>query len=70
MDIVSVTDRRNSLRPLPEQVELICGAGADMVVLREKDLPIDEYRALAKTIQRICCSYGTEFCVNYHTSVA
>ncbi len=70
MDIVSVTDRRNSIRPLPEQVELICEAGADMVVLREKDLSIDEYRALAKDIQRICDSHGTEFCVNCHTSVA
>ncbi len=70
MDIVSVTDRRNSLRPLPEQVELICEAGAGMVVLREKDLPLDAYRALAEEIQGICASHGTEFCVNLHASVA
>ncbi len=70
MDIVSVTDRRNSLRPLEEQVELVCEAGADMVVLREKDLNVDEYRALAKRIKGICVSHGTEFCVNLHSSIA
>lgn len=70
MRIASVTDRRISLRPLPEQVELICEAGADMVVLREKDLPLEAYRALARGIQGICDSYGAEFCVNLHSSVA
>ena len=70
MDIVSVTDRRNSLRPLEEQVELVCEAGTDMVVLREKDLPLDDYRALARRIKGICESRGTEFCVNFHSSVA
>ena len=70
MEIVSVTDRRRCARPLEEQVELICEAGADMVVLREKDVPEGEYRALAASIARICCSFGTEFCVSLHSQVA
>lgn len=40
MKIISVTDRKNCIRPLEEQVELICKAGVDMVVLREKDMPL------------------------------
>ncbi len=70
MDIVSVTDRRRCVRPLEEQVELVCEAGADMVVLREKDLSEGEYRALAASVARICRSFRTEFCVNLHAPVA
>ncbi len=70
MKIISVTDRKNCVRPLEEQVELICRAGADMVVLREKDLPPEDYLALADRIRKICARYETEFCVNTFTDIA
>ncbi len=64
MRIVAVTDRKRSVRPLAEQVGLVCRAGADMVVLREKDLPEREYRGLAAEIGRICSRHGVEFCAD------
>ena len=70
MKIISVTDRKNCIRPLEEQVELICKAGVDMVVLREKDMPPEDYLALADSIRRICARYETEFCINGFTDIA
>lgn len=61
MLIVSVTDRKHCVRPLAEQIELICRGGADAVVLRERDLGRAEYMELAHLIMDICKSFGTEF---------
>jgi thiamine-phosphate pyrophosphorylase len=70
MLIVAVTDRKQSVRPLPEQARLIASAGADMVVLREKDLPDEELVPLAESIKKDCDKYGTRFCIDGSVSVA
>ncbi len=70
MKIIAVTDRKNSLRPFEEQMEMISSAGVDMIVLREKDLSPGEYLRLAEKVLRVCEKYGTEFCVNTFADAA
>lgn len=45
---------RNLTNDLPRQVARSIDEGADMIILREKDLPENEYRLLAKEIMNIC----------------
>ena len=68
--IVAITDRKQSARPLPEQVRLITAAGADMVVLREKDLLDEELVQLAASIKDICDESGARFCIDGSVSIA
>ncbi len=70
MLIIAVTDRRQSVRPLPEQVRLIASAGADMVVLREKDLPDGELIPLAASVKKECDESGARFCMDGPVSAA
>ena len=70
MIIVSVTDRKGCVRPLLEQAELIAAAGADMIVLREKDLPEDELLDMAASLKEICRRHRTEFCMDSPADVA
>lgn len=70
MRVVAVTDRRISLRPLPEQVAAVCDAGADVVAIREKDLPEDEFEALASEVKEVCDARGTEVWVNAFVDAA
>ncbi len=70
MLIIAVTDRRQSVRQLPEQVRLIASAGADMVVLREKDLPDEELITIAASVKKECDESGTRFCMDGPVSAA
>ncbi len=70
MDIVAVTERGLCRIPFIEQIEKIVSAGADMVVLREKDLDPVGYRELALRVKQICDARGTVFCVNTFADVA
>ena len=53
-NVIAVTNRHISKRPLPEQVRRICGMHPRALILREKDLAEEEYRALAKDVLAIC----------------
>ena len=70
MEIIAVTDRKNCARPFLDQVRLICSAGADMVVMREKDLPYGESLALAASLMEICDGCGIEFCLDGDPRIA
>lgn len=70
MKVVAVTDRKQSVRPFLEQIELIASTGADMIVLREKDLSAEEYSELASKVKEICDRHGTVLCINSFTDVA
>lgn len=50
--LLVLTDRTGTDRPLDEVVRACADAGASAVVLREKDLPRDERRALAERLLR------------------
>ncbi|MDR2846200.1 MAG: thiamine phosphate synthase [Candidatus Methanoplasma sp.] len=68
--IIAITDRKNSLRPFLEQIEVVARSGPDMIILREKDLPYNEYTALAEKCARICSDHRVGFCVNSFTDTA
>ncbi len=53
-NIIAVTNRHLCSRPLPQQVERICRLHPKAVILREKDLPEEEYAILANQIMEIC----------------
>lgn len=56
-NIIAVTNRHLCSRPLAEQVERICRLSPKAVILREKDLPEEEYALPAEEIMEICSRY-------------
>ena len=66
--MIAITDRRVCVRPLHEQVSLIAEAGAEMVILREKDLPDGEFRELAILCMEACGD--VPFLINSKVDVA
>lgn len=69
--IVAITDRTVSFRRnFIEQVEKIVEARPDVLILREKDLSLNDYEYLAAECMRICESHNVRFCVNTFIDVA
>jgi thiamine-phosphate pyrophosphorylase len=68
--IIAVTDRKISVRPFMEQIQAIISSRPDMLILREKDLPEEEYELLATECARICDHHGVAFCVNSFVTTA
>jgi len=64
MIVTAVTDRKNSIRPFEEQLELLASGRPDMIILREKDLSEDAYTSLAKECLTICDEYDVPLCIN------
>ena len=55
--IIAVSNRKLCNRPFLEQIERVCKRHPEAVILREKDLTEEEYRALAKEVMEICSHY-------------
>ena len=55
--IIAVSNRKLCKRPFLEQIERVCKRHPEAVILREKDLTEEEYRALAKEVMEICSHY-------------
>jgi len=51
--LLVLTDRRSCTRPLPDVVRAAVDGGARAVVLREKDLPVDERARLAERLRAV-----------------
>lgn len=64
MIVTAVTDRKNSIRPFKEQLELLASGRPDMIILREKDLSEDAYTSLAEECLEICDVYDVPLCIN------
>ena len=62
---IAVTNRSLSTRPYEEQIARICRFHPAAVIVREKDLPEEEYARLAGKVLTICRRYGVR-CI-YHT---
>ena len=62
---IAVTNRSLSARPYEEQIARICRFHPAAVIVREKDLPEEEYARLAGKVLTICRRYGVR-CI-YHT---
>jgi thiamine-phosphate diphosphorylase len=56
--VVVVTDRRQAVTPLPEQVAAAVAGGARWVLLREKDLPRLQRAALAARLRALLAPAG------------
>lgn len=52
--VICVTNRHLSEKSLARQVEIVCKFHPKAIILREKDLPEDEYMTLANEILDIC----------------
>lgn len=64
--LIAVTERKLCLSSLAEQVELIAQTAVkpQMLILREKDLPAEEYLNLADAINAVCQKYHIEFFIH------
>ena len=58
--IICVTCRSLCPRPLEQQVGRIAAAGVKRLILREKDLPPEEYTRLAAAVLEQCGRFGVE----------
>lgn len=55
--ILAISNRHLCNQPFEDQLKRVCEWHPDALILREKDLPEDEYKALAKSILDICKAY-------------
>lgn len=66
-EVICVTQRSAVSGDLLMQLERVAAAGADKMILREKDLSAEEYILLAEKTAVICRRYGVTLCV--HTNI-
>lgn len=57
--ILAVTNRNLCREPILERVEKLSHSGVDGIILREKDLPEEEYRELSCRAMELCRETGT-----------
>ena len=57
MQVVAVTNRSLCHRPFPEQLEMVCQTHPAFIILREKDLPEQDYKKMAAQVLELCHSY-------------
>lgn len=71
-EILVITSRKRFEREADflKQIEKIAAAKPFGIVLREKDLPVKEYLALARKVRDICRSAGASIIVHSHPEVA
>lgn len=55
--ILAVSNRKLCTRPFEEQIRRVCSYHPRALILREKDLPEEEYYLLAKKVMEICRDY-------------
>ena len=69
--IICVTNRHICRGGLRERIEEIAEAGADAVILREKDMTEEDYRRLAREVMEVCGEKKTR-CIlhSFHKTAA
>ncbi len=68
--MIVVTSRLLCHRPFLEQLELIASARPELIILREKDLPHEDYTALTIECKRIAERYDVRLSVNSDVDAA
>ena len=68
--VMAVTNRSLCQRPFAEQIERVCSLHPKAVILREKDLPEEEYSRLAEQILEICKRYQVPCILHTYVNVA
>ncbi len=69
-NIIAVSNRHLTKRPFLEQVEIICQHKPKAIILREKDLPEEEYVVLAKNVISICKKYNVDCILHNYVNAA
>lgn len=68
--MIAVTNRRLCNGDFLKQVDRICRANPDRIILREKDLDAASYEALLCAVLPICEKYKIPLCVSGHIQLA
>jgi len=68
--LLVVTDRHQAPAPLPEVVESLLGAGARWIWLRDRDLPAEERRALARDLATRVVRHGGTLTIGADVALA
>ena len=68
--IIAVTDRKLCTRPFLEQMERVAVQHPDAILLREKDLPEEEYEKLAGEVFALCEKHGIELILHSYPAAA
>ena len=68
--MICVTNRKLCRGDFLERIEQLAAGGADAILLREKDLSVPEYAALAKQCLTICQAHHTPLWLNSFREVA
>lgn len=69
-NVIAVTNRSLCQRPFAEQIDRVCSLHPKAVILREKDLPEEEYSRLAEQILEICKRYQVPCILHTYVNVA
>ena len=69
-DIICVTNRLLCREDIVERVRHLASASPRAVILREKDLPPEEYRSLAEQALAVCAAYGVPCVLHGFAGVA
>ena len=70
LEVIAVTARDLCPRPLWEQIPRIRQAGITRVILREKDLSLDDYTSLAEKVLRACEQCGVTLVIHHYPEAA
>jgi thiamine-phosphate pyrophosphorylase len=65
-----ITDRKQARFPLSEAVRMALQGGVRAVQLREKDLPVRDFLALARDIRKITNEFGAKLFINDRVDIA
>ena len=68
--MICVTNRKLCRGDFLERIKQLAAGGADAILLREKDLSVPEYAALAKQCLAICQAYHTPLWLNSFREIA
>ena len=68
--VIYVTNRKLCKHDFLQQIEQLAKGKPHAIMLREKDLPLDEYEALARKVHSICQKYDVPIIINQNLSVA
>ena len=69
-DLIAVTNRHLWSRPFTEQITRVCKLHPKALILREKDLPEEEYFSLARQVKEICEQFKVPFIPHFYPAVA
>ncbi len=69
-EIICVTNRNLCDESSLLRIEKICETKIGTIILREKDLPVNEYKHLAENVIAICHKYNKKCIIHSHIDVA